>query len=199
MKSSGIIKALPPNAYWLFILLFLLCCGPVPVTEKQMKAAMNKVDFDQRIISDLSRYEKLRAFLETHKDTIINYRYSKNKVLLRRPGNKDSAYLSDDDCYVFFEGNDHVNISNVPRYLKKELHSLFHSFSEKEIQSFEVCKDNQVSIEVRSEDREERMHISHNLLWNTKIERDWQYDMNKDTMLNNGCIYRIGLTVDYGR
>jgi hypothetical protein len=160
---------------------------------------MTSAYFDQNIIKNLDKYESLKTFLENNIDTIIKFRYSKNTAtLVRGQGQPDSNFLADDNCYNFFQGNSRYDITNVPDNLKKELGSLFHSFNEKEIQSFEICNDKKISIEVRSEGGENGLYISHNLFWNTKIERDYAYDDNKDTLINRNCIYRIGLTEHHG-
>jgi len=183
----------------LFIVLTLNACVPTPATEQQKKDIMSGAYFDQNIIKNIDKYENFKAFLESNIDTIINFRYSKNTAtLVRGQGQSDSNYLANDNCYNFFQGNDRYDITNVPDNLKGELDSLFHSFNDKEIQSFGVCMDKKISIEVRSEGGENGLYISHNLLWNTNIERDYAYDDNKDTLINRNCIYRIGLTEHHG-
>lgn len=189
----------------LLVLLFLLTmisCDfmiPKPATEEQKKQTMNNALFDQSIISNLAKYNKLKAFLETHIDTIIKFRHSKNTAtLVGGQEQPDSNYLADDNCYNFFQGNVRYDISNVPDFLKQQLDTLFHSFGERNIKSFEVCKDKKISIKVRSEGGENGLYISHNLLWNTKIERDHAYSDNKDTLIDKDCIYRIGMTEHHG-
>ncbi len=183
----------------LFIVLFLISCIPTPATEQQKKDAMRNAKFDQSIIKHLSKYEHLKTFLENNCDAIIKYRYCRNKAtLLRGKGQLDSNYLADDNCYNFFQGNNYFDITNVPDNLKVELDSLFHTFNSNEINSFRICKDKKITIEVRSEGGESGLYISHNLMWNTRIERDYTYSDNKDTLLNNMCIYRIGLIEHYG-
>ena len=184
---------------FLFIALTFNACVPTPATEQQKKDKMKSAYFDQNIIKNIGKYENLKIFLENNIDTIIKFRYSKNTAtLVRGKGQSDSNYLADDNCYNFFQGNSRYDIMNVPDNLKKELGSLFHSFNEKEIKSFEVCKDKKISIEVRSEGGENGLYISHNFLWNVNIERDYDYDDNKDTLINKNCIYRIGLTEHHG-
>ena len=189
----------------LLILLFVLTitsCDfmiPKPATEEQQKQTMNNALFDQNIVSNLAKYKKLKSFLDTNIDTIIKFRHSKNTAtLIGGQGQPDSNYLSDDNCYNFFQGNARYDISNVPDFLKKQLDTIFHSFGDKQINSFEVCKDKKIAIQVRSEGGENGLYISHTLLWNTKIERDYVYSNNKDTLIDKDCIYRIGMTEHHG-
>ncbi len=174
-------------------------CLPNPATDQQKQDKMKSVHFDQNIIQDIDKYENLKTFLALNIDTIIEYRHSKNTAtLIRGQGLSDSTYLADDDCYNFFQGNDRYNIANVPDNLKSELDSLFHTFSNYEINSFGICKNKKISIEIRSEGGDNGLYISHTLLWNAKVERDYAYDDNKDTLINGNCIYRIGLTEHHG-
>ncbi len=181
------------------IILTFNSCVPTPPTEQQKKDKMESAYFDENIIRNIEKYESLKIFLEKNIDAIIKFRYNKNtETLVGGQGKPDSNYLVDENCYTFFQGNNRYDITNVPDNLKKELDSLFHTFSEKDIKSFEVCKDRKISIKVRSEGGENGLYISHNLLWNTNVERDYTYDSNKDTLINRNCIYRIGLTVHPG-
>lgn len=144
-------------------------------------------------IQDIAKYENLKNFLEKNIDTIIRFRYYKNLVTNSRGEDKpDSTYLSDDDCYSFFQGNDQYDITNVPNHLKKKLDSLFYSLSEKEITSFEVCKDRKITIELKCERFENGLALLHTLIWNTTSNNNFAYQ--KDTVLLNKCIYRIRLT-----
>jgi hypothetical protein len=184
---------------FLFMVLTLNACAPTPATEQQKKDKMTSAYFDQNIFKNIDKYENLKTFLENNIDTIIKFRYSKNTAtLVRGQGQADSNYLADDNCYNFFQGNDRYDITNVPDNLKSELDSLFHTFNENELNSFGVCKDNKISIEIRSEGGDNGLYISHTLLWNTNMERDYAYDDNKDTLINGNCIYRIGLTEHHG-
>ena len=186
----------------LFFVLTITSCDfmmPKPPTEEQQKKTIDNALFDQRIISNLAKYKKLKAFLESNIDTIIKFRHSKNTAtLIGGQGKPDSNYLADDNCYNFFQGNARYDISNVPDFLKKQLDTMFHSFGEKGINSFEVCKDKKITIQVRSEGGENGLYISHNLLWNTKIEKDYAYSNNKDTLIDKDCIYRIGMSEHHG-
>lgn len=191
----------------LLILLFIMTSAscdfdfmiPKPATNEQRKQAMDNAFFDKNVIGKLANYEKLKEFLEMNIDTIIKFRYSKNTAtLVSGQGQPDSNYLADDDCYIFFQGNTRYDISNVPDFLKDQLDTIFRLFGEKDINSFEVCKNKKISIQVRSKGGENGLYISHNLLWNTKIERDYAYSDNKDTLIKKNCIYRIGMTEHHG-
>jgi hypothetical protein len=94
----------------------------------------------------------------------------------------------------FFQGHPGFDITNVPDFLKPKLDSIYNAIGDSNIKSFEVCKDKKITIEVRSEGGENGLYISHNLMWNTKIERNYAYSDNKDTLINGNCIYRIGMT-----
>jgi len=171
---------------------------PKPATEEQKKQVMEKVNFDQSIIASLSQYDKLKDFLLTYGDTIIAYRDSRNVVHVHGGGGKVDTVLERQDCYNFFQGNSNYDITNVPDFLKPRLDSIYRAIGDGNIKSFEVCKDKKVRIEVRSEGGENGLYRSHNLMWNTKKERDYAYSNNKDTLLNGNCVYRIGMTEHHG-
>lgn len=183
--------------YIRFIIAFLIAilnsCSPERVTELEMREVMDKATFDENGIRNLKKYENLKVFLENNIDTIINFRYHKNVVnYLSGEDKSDSTYLSDDDCYSFFQGNDQYDITNVPDHLKNRLDSLFHTFSEKEFPSFEICKDKKITIEFKRERFDNNLALLHTLIWNTKASTELPY--NKDSVLLDKCVYRIRLT-----
>ena len=170
---------------------------PKPATDEQKKQLMKNVKFDQSIIANLSHYDNLKDFLLFYGDTIIAYRDSKNYVIQVYGGGKMDTVLEKQDCYNFFQGDPSL-ITNVPNFLKHNLDSIYRAIGDGNIKSFAVCKDKKVTIEVRSEGGENGLYTSHNLMWNTKIERDYAYSDNKDTLLNENWIYRIGMTEHHG-
>ncbi len=172
----------------IFFLIVLITNSCIP-TEKQKKEMVENTHFDQNIIKNLHRYEKLKLFLENNIDSIIKFRYSLNTAV--QNGKPDKIILLDQDCYSFFQGNYRYDISNVPNNIKKELDSLFHSFNEKEIQLFEVCKNRKITIHVKSDGGENGIYISHYLLWN---ENNYGYQYYKDTLIDRNCIYRIEMS-----
>lgn len=175
------------------LIIAFYSCTPSPITERAKKEVMSKAHFDKKGIQNIAKYENLKSFLEKNMDTIIRFRYHKNiGTYVRGEGKPDSTYLSDDDCYIFFQGNDDYDITNVPDHLKKELDSLYHSFNEKETPSFEVCKDRKISIEIKRERFENGLALLHTLIWNARSNNDIEY--TKDTVLSNKCMYRIRLT-----
>lgn len=171
---------------------------PKPATEEQKKQAMNNAIFDQAIISNINRYDNLKYFLLTYSDTIISYRNSKNYVIEISSGGKTDTVLQKQDCYNFFQGNSYYDITNVPAFLRAKLDSIYHAIGDNNIKSFEVCKDKKITIEVRMLGGENGLYVSHNLMWNIKMQTDHAYSKNKDTLLNENCIYRIRMTEDHG-
>ncbi|MEP6467169.1 MAG: hypothetical protein ABJB05_12745 [Parafilimonas sp.] len=182
------------------IFLLMSCDFPVPrpATEDQKKQVMNNVVFDQTLIAGINRYDNLKDFLLKYGDTIISYRDSRNYVVEVESANKMDTVLQKQDCYNFFLGNRSYDITNVPNFLRTQLDSIYHQIGDSNIKSFEVCKDGKINIEAKSEDRQNGLFISHNLMWNTKMQKDYAYSDNKDTLLNRNCIYRIGMTEDHG-
>jgi hypothetical protein len=170
---------------------------PIPATEEQKKQAMDKAAFDQTIVSGIGKYSNLKNFLLSYGDTIIAYRDGRNYVIEVGGGGKTDTVLQKQDCYNYFQGNPGFDITNVPDFLKPKLDSIYKAIGDN-IKSFEVCKDKKIRIEVRSEGGDHDLYISHNLLWNAKMERDYAYEDNKDTLINGDCIYRIGMTEYHG-
>ncbi len=178
----------------LFILLFffvMFSCDfiiPTSATNEQKKQAMHNTSFDKNVIDNIANYKKLKVFLETNLDTIIKFRYSKNTaVLSNKP---DSTYLINNYCYDFFQNNSRYDISNVPKFLKKQLDTLFHSFGEKNIYSFEICKDKKISITAKRTEGENNLSIYHKLLWNIKIE-EYDTHYNKYIPIDKDGVYEI--------
>jgi hypothetical protein len=183
----------------LFSLILLASCSlavPKFATEEQKKQVMHDATFDQALISGINQYDDLKNFLLTYGDTIILYRNNKNHVIKVGGGGKTDTVLYKQECYNFFEGNSNYDIKNVPDFLQLKLDSIYKAIGY--IESFEVCQNRKITIQIRSEDRKNGLYTSHNLLWNTEIERDYAYADNKDTLLKGNCIYRIGMTEHHG-
>lgn len=181
------------------ILLLISCDSmvPTPATGKQKKQTMDKAAFDQSIVSGINKYDNLKNFLLYYGDTIIAYRDSRNYVIEVDRGGKTDTVLHKQDCYTYFQSNSNYDITNVPDFLKTKLDSICKAIGNN-IKSFGVCKDKKIRMEIRSEGGENGLYISHNLLWNTNMERDYEYSLNKDTLITGNCIYRIGMTEYHG-
>ena len=159
---------------------------------------MKNAKFDEGIILNIPAYDELKDFLLQYSDTIISYRDSKNVVIEIGGAGKTDTVLQMSDCYNFFQGNSNCNITNVPDFLKGRLDSIYNKLGDRFIKSFEVCKDKKITFEVQSEGGENGLYISHGLIWNGKVERDYAYIDNKDTTINGNYIYRIGMTELHG-
>ncbi len=187
--------------FTLFSLFLHTSCNfltPTPATEEEKKQAMDKAVFNQTIISDSSRYNALKNFLLSFGDTIISYRDNRNYVIEVHGGGITDTVLQKQDCYNFFQSNSNYDITNVPDFLKPKLDSIYKLIGDNNIKSFQICKDRKINIEVRSEGGENGLYISHNLMWNTKTDRDYAYSDKKDTLINGTYIYRIGMTEHHG-
>ncbi|KQR70727.1 hypothetical protein [Pedobacter sp. Leaf176] len=177
----------------IILIIAFYSCSSTPITEQVKTDVLNNAHFDKKGFQNIAKYERLAKFLEKNIDTIIEFRYHKNIVTYSRgEGKPDLTYLSDDDCYIFFQGNAQFDITNVPDNQKKELDSLFHTFPEKDLTSFEVCKDRKITIEFKRERFDNGLALLHTLIWNIKPSSKSTY--NRDSILTNKCIYRIRLT-----
>lgn len=185
---------------YLFCFILLTACdfaGPTFATREQRKQAMHNARFDQTIISDIYRYNDLKNFLHSYSDTIISYRDSRN-YMDTYDGNKTETVLQRQDCYSFSEGNSSDDITDIPDFLKPKLDSILSTLGDTAVRSFKVCKDKKINIDVRLKECGNGLYIFHNLIWNSKIERDYSYIDSKDTLINRDCVYRIGLIEDHG-
>ena len=180
----------------MFIFLILISCDFSTDNKQQENDLLKKATFDKNIIENIAKYQNLEIFLKKNIDTLIKFRYNKNIASINKDGEIESSIKIDDDCYFFFQdGGGYNDISNVPDYLTRELDSLFHSFKTTEIQGYEVCKNNKIKIVLKNEERDKNGYfISHELLWNTKVGKDYEFENYKDTLIDKDCIYRIGLT-----
>ncbi|TWV93318.1 hypothetical protein [Chitinophaga pinensis] len=184
----------------IFLLTLLYACdfsGPSLATEKERKAAMQAAVFDQQIISGVSRYNDLRDFLLRYADTILAYRNASNYVI-EIGGNTTDTVLQSSECYTFFQGNANNDITNVPDFLKLKLDSLYHDLGEGNVMSFTICENKKLNIQVKNETVGNGLYISHELLWNDKIRRDYGFDDNRDSLIAENCIYRLGLREEHG-
>jgi hypothetical protein len=182
---------------FIFIILILNACFPLPATDEQKNQVMNTL-FDKSIIADTGRYEKLKSFLFIYGDTILLFRDSKNYALEVGADNKTDTVLQTQNCYNFFQGNPNYDYTNVPDFLKLKLDSICQEIGVSNMESFEICKGKKISIKVRSEGGENGLHISHILLWNNDNEKSYTYTGFKDTLLSNNCVYRIEITEHHG-
>lgn len=187
--------------FFLCNILIVASCDfmvPKPATEEQRKQAMDKAVFDETIVSGINKFENLKNFLLFYSDTIIAYRDRRNYVIEVGSDGKTDTVLQKKGCYNFFQGNSNYDITNVPDFLKSKLDSIYNAIGDTNIKSFEVCKSKKIRMEIRSVRLENGLYISHNLLWNAKMETDYAYSDNKDTLINGNCIYRIGMIEHHG-
>lgn len=182
--------------------MFSYSCMPPAATPEELAAGLACVPFDQKLISDVPRYESLALFIQTHADTLVTMRNTTRMVTFvngTRDGLHDTTYLVPKDCHTYFEGNDQYDLKPAPPYLHHRLDSLYHQFSKEHISSFEVCQDGRVVIGVRSEKVTETLMAEHQLIWDPKAKPSTStYIQGKDTLLPSGIIYRIGLVEDRG-
>ena len=188
--------------------MMTLCVGCVPpaANDQELAAALENVRYDYDVVADLQRYELLSSFLQTHVDTLIAARNVANMVTFvngSRDGLRDTTYAVSEKCHVFYEGNDRCDMRTAPAYLQHALDSLYHQFTKQRVQSFEVCEEGRVVICVRQEVLTETLSATHELIWdpNGKKERPKTstYVLDRDTLLQDGVIYRIGLVENRGR
>ncbi|SFM61939.1 hypothetical protein SAMN05428949_0196 [Chitinophaga sp. YR627] len=184
----------------LLLLTLLSACdfsGPSFATEKEKHTAMHAAVFDKQVIAGMSRYNDLRDFLLRYADTIVAYRNARNYVI-ETDGKTMDTVLQSSECYTFFQGNPNYDIANVPDFLKLKLDSLYHDLGEGNVLSFGICESKQLYIQVKNEKAGDGLYISHELLWNYTMGRDYKYDNNRDSLIGDNCIYRLGLREEHG-
>ena len=160
--------------------------SPDFATDEQRQETIQNASFDRVFLLNIDGYNYFKTFLEKHLDTIIQFRQRLN------------GENPHDNCCSFFQGNPRYDISNVPDFLKKDIDSIFHHVVADRIESFQLCKDREIKMTVRREGGENGLSISHVLIWNSKMEKDNAYIANKDTLISENCIYRLGMTEDHG-
>nr|MBP8193543.1 hypothetical protein [Chitinophagales bacterium] len=83
---------------------------------------------------------------------------------------------------------------NIPVHIKFEIKNLLKKLN---VESYKINPE-RISIEVKISDNKKGLYLSHNLIWLLKsskpfIQRDYNFMNQKDTILNNSCVYTIGL------
>ena len=139
-------------------------CKPKLATERQKESAIHNERFETSIIPKLNSFENLKNFYVKNNDTIIKF-------------------------------ND-----NIPRHIVIEFNQLKKVIGRNNIKSVSINKD-RINIEFKVNNNTNGLYLSHNLIWTLNgqqintlhTEREYQYIHQKDTILSNSCIYRIGL------
>lgn len=87
---------------------------------------------------------------------------------------------------------------NIPTHIKEELQNLIKLIGKESIKSYGI-NDDEISIEVKISENIKGLYFSHNLIWirnsTTKpnIVRNYKFIQQKDTIINNSCVYTIEL------
>ncbi len=113
-----------------------------------------------------------------------------HNMLRRGKTLKTLLILRKEDCYQFCKGCDKSDITAVPNFLKQPLSNLYNSIADINISQFEICTNKCITITIIHTCNKEQLEINHDLIWNKKFD---VYEKNKDSVLGNNCIYRIGI------
>jgi hypothetical protein len=164
-----------------------------------MQEKISQADFQKDLINDITKFKILKEFLYENVDSLISYRNSRNFVIQVSENSKTDTLLQKEECYTYFRGNPQYDLNSVPNFLKNRLDSLWKIVGQDV--KFSICIDKKIKIVVKNEKIAEGLFISHEFIWNISTKREKnkiEYSAQKDSILTNDCIYRIGLTEHYG-
>jgi|AntAceMinimDraft_17_1070374.scaffolds.fasta_scaffold07896_1 hypothetical protein len=182
------------------MILFTSCrFEPNRATKEKIQEKISQADFQIELINDIERFKILKDFLYKNVDSLISFRNSRNIVIQVSGNSKTDTLLQKQECYTYFRGNSQYDLNSVPDFLKNRLDSIWKLVGQDV--EFSICKDKKIKIVVKNEKVAEGLYISHEFIWNISTEREKnkiEYSAQKDSILTNDCIYRIGLTEQYG-
>lgn len=184
----------------IILAIFHISCnflGSSEPTMNEKKDIFKTVVFDKEIIADFAKYDSLAQLLLSNLDSIIKYKNERNEVIVI-DNNKETHEFRDENCYVFFPGNDRYHITKIPAYLSIRVDSLWNLVKQPQVQ---ICKEREPSaILIRKECRSKGNRIleCHFLYWKLKtFDNNDSFDFVKDTLLSKDCVYRIGIATEY--
>ena len=106
-----------------FVISWNLSCNSEP-TMNEKREVFKTVAFDKEIIADLTKYDALASILLSNLDSIIKYKNARNYVIVI-DNNEQSQQLREENCYMFFKGNDNYDIKKIPDHLSLIVDSLW--------------------------------------------------------------------------
>lgn len=176
--------------------IFLWSCGPYEPTITEKKQVFKNISYDKKIIAGYEHYNDLAQLLLNNIDTIFKYKNARNYVIMVN-GDKQTKQLKSENCYTFLNGNDRLDIKNIPTYLSGRADSLWTVVGKPVIELCEKQEPALVSIQINFTKRDNNILECHFLYWNLKgTHNNDSFDFVKDTSLSENCIYRIGITTD---
>lgn len=171
------MKTIATSCFLIVLFVWNYSCSE-RATKAERQKTWQDAHFEEHIAVNTHAYDELVKFLEQNADTITSYR-------------RTHGSLGIDNCYTFFQGNTSYDITNVPAFLKAKLDTIYTRLGDENIRQFTICKDKKIMVEVRTDEKEKGLYISHRLLWNTKMETQGGFSNTKDTLLDDNCIYRL--------
>jgi hypothetical protein len=182
----------------LFTVLLLTACSlePYQPTKEEKEEVFKAATYDNKIIDGFPKYDSLAQILLANLDTIIKYKNSKNLVgFVTRHG--DSIALKEETCYEFFDGNPNYNIKTFPQFLFSKVDSLWTLMGKPTIKICNEKRPATISITINCDERKNNVVECHRLYWGlTDFDNYDSFDLVKDTLLKNECIYRLGITTN---
>ena len=177
--------------------MFSCIFEPKYATEQELHEAIDNSKFDGKIIQDLDNYETFKDSLFAHLDTLIDYRNS-NNIVIQIGANSQivDTLIENEDCHTFFDGNSKYDINSVPEILQQQINRAWGRIGFES--SFTICKNKEIRIVAKTDALGNGLYISHEFIWNQANDRNWaRYNLHRDTILTENCIYRLGLTDDH--
>jgi hypothetical protein len=168
-------------------------------TDQEKKNALNRTQFDAKVIQSLDKYTSLKDFLLNNLDTIINYRNSLNIVTyIGANSNIDSIAGRDEDCWDFSSVPGAISfINNVPSFIYPKLDSLIKDLDQVMFEYCIICKDGTMEFHVRYiRNYSKDINVLHELTWNKLNEEDEGCEYQKDTLPGAKWDYKICVYAD---
>jgi hypothetical protein len=200
--ASLLLPALPFIAYVALVIAGNIADDMNRPTKDEVAMAIGVAQFDPLPPEQFARYERLKAYLDDHLKTLLDYRNRNNTVSIVGEDNETRETVEFQECHTFYRHHSWYDEDSIHPSLKTELDMLWHQAGPKT--RFTICGDGVINIDFKSEYLPKGIGLHHVLTFDSLREygerrKDYRFFETKEKTLSDECVYTIGLTVDVGR
>jgi hypothetical protein len=175
------------RTYILLLLLIFSSCNN-RATDQEKEKILKRTEFDKQIIVNIKKYNVLKNFLISNLNVIYNQEkdsnHLKNRISLHFSTSKNSY---------------NNNIALIPNFLRTKLDSIINDLGENMLEDFTIFpSDTTLLVNVRYDYPTNNITLSHQIIWNKKVDTKKAFDFYKDSLIENKWTYEIHALITSG-